>query len=74
MRRKKGNLQGRYVSAHLRRAPKNPGEYVAVSAYQEKVEAIPSKTALLAPQGDFEAFWVDNDTLGAAGNSAKLSK
>src|SRR5579872_4988448 len=44
MRRRKGNLMGRYVSAHLRKSRSRPGEYDAVSAYQERVKATPSKT------------------------------
>lgn len=43
MKKRKGNLPGRYVGAHLRKHPKHPSEYVDVSAYQEKEEPAPAK-------------------------------
>jgi hypothetical protein len=45
MRRRTGNLMGRYVPDHLRKWPSRSGEYVSVSAYQEKIEAFPSRKA-----------------------------
>jgi hypothetical protein len=57
MKRKRGNLPGRYVPAHLRRSRYHPGEYDEVSAYQERTQPPPSKTELLRPQGDFESLW-----------------
>jgi hypothetical protein len=42
MTRKKGDLPGRYVPPHLRKAPHRPSEYVHVSDWQEMVAPIPS--------------------------------
>lgn len=58
MKRRKGNLPGRYVPAHLRRSRYHPGEYDEVSAYQERVQPLPAKTELLPPQGDFDSLWL----------------
>lgn len=54
MKRKKGDLPGRYVPPHIRKHPKQPSEYVNVSDYQERVEPIPSPVECIPPQGELE--------------------
>ena len=54
MRRRKGDLPGRFVNAHLRRRPNRPSEYVDVAAYQESVEPPPAEHIILAPQGELD--------------------
>jgi hypothetical protein len=62
MKRKKGDLPGRYVNAHLRKWPNHPGEYVDVAAYQEKVSPAPSNTIADSPQGEFELIAAPKDS------------
>lgn len=50
--RKRGNLPGRYVSAHLRRWPERREEYVSVRAYQERIEPPPSDTTAVFKQSE----------------------
>jgi hypothetical protein len=57
MKRRRGNLPGRYVSAHLRKNPYEPGQYIDVAAYQERITPTPSPTELVSPQADFESIW-----------------
>ena len=52
MKRKKGDLPGRYVPPHIRKAPNRPSEYVNVSEYQERVEPIPSQLESIPLQGE----------------------
>ena len=54
MKRKKGDLPGRYVAPYIRKHPNQPGEYVNVSDYQERVEPIPSPVEITPPQGELE--------------------
>jgi hypothetical protein len=54
MGRKKGDLPGRFVNAHIRKNPNQPREYVNVAEYQERVEATPSKLAPVDPQGKLD--------------------
>jgi len=54
MKRKRGDLPGRYVPAHLRKAPNRPSEYVSVSAYQERIEPPPSPVEPAPLQGQLE--------------------
>jgi hypothetical protein len=54
MKRKKGDLPGRYVPPHMRKWPKNPTEYVNVTAYQERIEPEPSELQLTPVQGELE--------------------
>jgi hypothetical protein len=44
MKRKKGDLPGRYVAPHIRKWPNRSRDYVNVAAYQEQVDPIPAKT------------------------------
>ena len=53
MKRKRGRLPGRYVPAHVRKWPHRPGEYVEVSAYQERIEPPPSPVDPAPMQGEF---------------------
>jgi hypothetical protein len=54
MKRKKGDLPGRYVPPHMRKWPKDPTEYVNVAAYQERLEPQPSELQLTPVQGELE--------------------
>lgn len=54
MSRKRGDLPGRYVNAHIRKRPNRPSEYVDVSAYQEKVEPVPAKLESVPLQGKLD--------------------
>jgi hypothetical protein len=54
MKRKKGDLPGRYVPPHMRKWPKDPTEYVNVAAYQERIEPEPSELQLTPVQGELE--------------------
>ena len=53
-KRRKGDLPGRFVSAYVRKHPNEPGEYVNVSEYQERVAPVPSPVEATPPQGEFE--------------------
>jgi hypothetical protein len=54
MKRKKGDLPGRYVPPHIRKWPNQPRDYVNVAAYQEQVDPIPADTDVLPPQTEFD--------------------
>ncbi len=54
MKRRKGELPGRYVPPHIRKWPNRPSEYVNVSEYQEAVEPPPSSLEVVPPQGELE--------------------
>lgn len=54
MKRKKGNLLGRYVPPYIRKWPKRSSEYINVAAYQEKTEPPPSKLQQLAVQAELD--------------------
>lgn len=54
MKRKKGDLPGRYVPPHIRRAPNRPSDYVNVSEYQERVDPTPSPLQPLQVQGELD--------------------
>ncbi len=54
MKRKKGDLPGRYVPPHIRKWPKRPHDYVNVAAYQEQVDPIPAEIDVLPPQMEFD--------------------
>lgn len=53
VKRRKGDLPGRYVPPHIRKWPNRPYEYLNVTAYQEHVEPIPAETDVLALQMEF---------------------
>lgn len=52
MKRKKGDLPGRYVAPYIRKRTDRPGEYANVSGYQERVERAPSPVESVLPQGE----------------------
>lgn len=54
MKRKKGDLPGRFVPAHIRKAPNRGNEYVNVSAYQEQIDPPPSEHEHETHQGELE--------------------
>lgn len=54
MKRKKGDLPGRFVPAHIRKAPNRPNEYINVCSYQEQIDPPPSEYEREAPQGEFD--------------------
>jgi hypothetical protein len=54
MKKKKGDLPGRYVLPHIRKWPNHPERYVNVAAYQEKVDPVPSPLITVPPQGELE--------------------
>jgi hypothetical protein len=54
MKRKKGDLPGRYVPGHLRKWPHRPSEYVSVSEYQELVEPAPTPVEAVPRQGELD--------------------
>jgi hypothetical protein len=54
MKRKKGDLPGRYVPGHLRKWPHRPSEYVSVSEYQEHVEPASSPVEETPRQGELD--------------------
>jgi hypothetical protein len=54
MKRKKGDLPGRYVLPYVRTLSSQPGEYTNVSGYQERVEAVPSPVETVPPQGELD--------------------
>jgi hypothetical protein len=54
MKRKKGELPGRYVPPYIRKWPNRHSDYVNVGAYQEQIEPIPAKTDVLPPQIEFD--------------------
>lgn len=54
MKRKKGDLPGRYVPPHIRRWPHRLGDYVNVAEYQERVEPTPSPLQPLQVQGELD--------------------
>ena len=54
MKRKKGDLPGRFVPAHIRKAPNRPDDYVNVSAYQEQIDPPPSEYERETLQGELE--------------------
>jgi hypothetical protein len=56
MKRKKGDLPGRYVPPHIRKWPLRPSKYVNVDAYQEHVDPLPSKRDGPPPQLEFDFF------------------
>jgi hypothetical protein len=68
--RKKGDLPGRFVNAYLRKNPHQPGEYVNVAEYQERVEANLSKLELADPQGKLDLEFDTNAKDSAAENAA----
>jgi hypothetical protein len=51
MKKKKGELPGRYVPPHIRKWPNRPRDYLNVVAYQEKVDPIPAKTCSASTNG-----------------------
>ena len=59
MRRRKGDLPGRYVPPHMRKRANNPSEYVDISGWQEHVEPIPSPVETIPPQGELELVVTD---------------
>jgi hypothetical protein len=66
MKRKKGDLPGRYVPRHVRKAPNRPYEYVNVSDWQEMVEPQPAPLESLPLQGELDLRFVarKNDANG----------
>jgi hypothetical protein len=54
MRKKKGNLPGRYIPPHIRKWPNRPRDYVNVSDYQEKIEPIPAQPESLPQQTELD--------------------
>jgi hypothetical protein len=54
MRRKPGDLPGRYVPPHIRKWPNRPREYVNVAEYQEHVEPPPSPVQPATLQGELD--------------------
>jgi hypothetical protein len=54
MKRKPGDLPGRYVPPHIRKWPNRPCEYVNVAEYQEHVEPPPSRLQPVAQQGELD--------------------
>jgi hypothetical protein len=54
MKRKPGDLLGRYVPPYIRKWPKRPWEYVNVAEYQEHVEPPPSPLEPLPMQGELD--------------------
>jgi hypothetical protein len=54
MKKRKGDLPGRYVRRHIRKAPNRPSEYVNVSDWQESVEPIPTPMESPLLQGELE--------------------
>lgn len=54
MKRRRGDLPGRYVPPHLRKWPNWPCEYLNVSEYQERVEPPPSPMQAVTPQGELD--------------------
>jgi len=67
MKRKKGDLPGRYVPPHIRKAPKQPSEYVNVSEYQEHVEPPPSPVQSAALQGELDLIKSEQEEKGDDG-------
>jgi hypothetical protein len=59
MKRKKGDLPGRYVPPHIRKWPNRPREYVNVAAYQEQVDPIPAKTDVLPIQIELDVVPIE---------------
>jgi hypothetical protein len=53
MKRRKGDLPGRYVPPHIRKWPNKPYEYLNIAAYQEHVEPIPAESTTLPLQMEF---------------------
>jgi hypothetical protein len=54
MKKRKGELPGRYVPPHIRKWPNRPRDYLNVTAYQERVDPIPAETDVLPPQMEFD--------------------
>jgi hypothetical protein len=54
MKRKKGDLPGRFVPAHIRKAQNRPNKYINVCAYQEQIDPPPSEYDCEAPQGELD--------------------
>jgi hypothetical protein len=54
MKRKKGDLPGRYVPPYIRKRRKQPCEYESVAGYQEYVEPLPSQLESMPQQGEFD--------------------
>jgi hypothetical protein len=71
MKRKKGDLPGRYVPPHIRRRPNHRSEYVNVAAYQEHVDPPPAQTDILPPQ--MELDFPDPHRGGRCKNAAALN-
>jgi len=62
MRRRKGDLPGRYVPPHMRKRANNPSEYVDVSGWQESVAPTPSDLEIVPPQGELDLSIPNSDT------------
>ena len=60
MKRKKGDIPGRYVPPHIRKRPNSQSEYVNVAEYQEHVEPMPSPLECVDPQGELDLVVVPN--------------
>jgi len=54
MKRKKGDLLGRYVPPYVRKWPGRPGEYVDVSEYQDSVDPPPAPLEAVPRQGELD--------------------
>jgi hypothetical protein len=74
MKRKKGDLPGRYVPPHMRKWPKDPTEYVNVAAYQERIEPQPSELQLTPVQGELELIATPSEQSDSDKQSSSSSR
>jgi hypothetical protein len=54
MKKKQGDLPGRYVPPYTRRWPGRPGEYIEVSDYQDNTDPPPAPLEAVPRQGELD--------------------